>query len=229
MTEERPKGRSFFAFKFAHFVNSLLKWLCAFRELFPRQRRGPMKHFKLPAAFLFALLLAISLAACGDAYSDDGGEDYVDPGVGARIKIESPGMIEGVNNQMKPRPIEAEVDIAAAKAKAPGAFEGTNNQMVTRKKADRLAPVGGVTVEATAPGNVITWKPVLGAQGYEIYRAANTMSRIELIGSVEGGTTTTFTDPSPVAGKRNLYKVRATKDLAGIKRNGNLSAFAEAK
>jgi len=188
-----------------------------------------MKHLKLPVAFLLALFLALSLAACGGAYSDDAETGYVDPAVGAEVRIPSPAQFEGANNQMKPRTIETEVNIAAAKSKAPGAFEGTNNQMVTRKKADRLAPVQRVAVEATAPGNVITWKPVLGAQGYEVFRAANTMSRIERIGVVNDGLTTTFTDPSPVAGKKNLYKVRATKDLAGIKRSGNLSAFAEAK
>ncbi len=59
-------------------------------------------------------------------------------------------------------------------------------------------------------GNVsLKWKAVSGAQGYYIYRADELKTNYVLVAKVSGGSVTSFTDYTYVAGLKNTYKIRA--------------------
>ena len=77
------------------------------------------------------------------------------------------------------------------------------------------------SVTATADGIRVTWKSVSGADGYYIYRRTGSSSNWTRIGSVDGGSTLTFTDTNAVSGTTNTYTVAACADSTRGKYGSN--------
>ena len=58
----------------------------------------------------------------------------------------------------------------------------------------------------------LTWQPVSGAEGYQVYRAASEKSKFKRIAVIDTPDSTVYTDSGRTTGRSYYYKVRAFRD-----------------
>ena len=77
----------------------------------------------------------------------------------------------------------------------------------------------------------ISWEPMSGVDGYQIYRATSKSGKYAKIATVKGASSATYTDTGRACGTRYYYKLRAYKKIGGKTVYSKYSAilFAYAK
>ena len=70
----------------------------------------------------------------------------------------------------------------------------------------------------------VKWKAVLGASGYQIYRATKKTGKYKLVKTVKGGKTVSFKNTKLKKKKTYYYKIRAYRTVAGEKVYSSFSA-----
>ncbi len=77
----------------------------------------------------------------------------------------------------------------------------------------------------------ISWEPMSGVDGYQIYRATSKSGKYAKIATVKGASSATYTDTGRTCGTRYYYKLRAYKKIGGktvySKYSTVLSAYAK--
>ena len=77
----------------------------------------------------------------------------------------------------------------------------------------------------------ISWEPMSGVDGYQIYRATSKSGKYAKIATVKGASSATYTDTGRACGTRYYYKLRAYKKIGGktvySKYSTTLSAYAK--
>ena len=77
----------------------------------------------------------------------------------------------------------------------------------------------------------ISWEPMSGVDGYQIYRATSKSGKYAKIATVKGASSATYTDTGRTCGTRYYYKLRAYKKIGGktvySKYSSILSAYAK--
>ncbi len=77
----------------------------------------------------------------------------------------------------------------------------------------------------------LSWEPLSGVDGYQIYRAASKSGKYAKIATVKGAASATYTDTGRTCGTRYYYKLRAYKKIGGktvySKYSTILSAYAK--
>ena len=77
----------------------------------------------------------------------------------------------------------------------------------------------------------ISWEPMSGVDGYQIYRATSKSGKYAKIATVKGASSATYTDTGRTCGTRYYYKLRAYKKIGGktvySKYSAILSAYAK--
>lgn len=77
----------------------------------------------------------------------------------------------------------------------------------------------------------LSWEPLSGVDGYQIYRATSKSGKYAKIATVKGVSTATYTDTGRTCGTRYYYKLRAYKKIGGktvySKYSSILSAYAK--
>jgi len=77
----------------------------------------------------------------------------------------------------------------------------------------------------------LSWEPLSGVDGYQIYRATSKSGKYAKIATVKGASTATYTDTGRTCGTRYYYKLRAYKKIGGktvySKYSTILSAYAK--
>ena len=87
--------------------------------------------------------------------------------------------------------------------------------------------IGSVTMTADYTSATITWGKVASASGYRIYRKTSSGS-YELVKTISGSSTVTWTDSTLEAGETYYYRIRAYKtDSGGTKVYGSYSSEVE--
>ena len=77
----------------------------------------------------------------------------------------------------------------------------------------------------------LSWEPLSGVDGYQIYRATSKSGKYAKIATVKGASSATYTDTGRACGTRYYYKLRAYKKIGGktvySKYSTTLSAYAK--
>ena len=77
----------------------------------------------------------------------------------------------------------------------------------------------------------LSWEPMSGVDGYQIYRATSKSGKYAKIATVKGASSATYTDTGRTCGTRYYYKLRAYKKIGGktvySKYSAILSAYAK--
>ena len=77
----------------------------------------------------------------------------------------------------------------------------------------------------------LSWEPLSGVDGYQIYRATSKSGKYAKIATVKGASSATYTDTGRTCGTRYYYKLRAYKKIGGktvsSKYSAILSAYAK--
>ena len=77
----------------------------------------------------------------------------------------------------------------------------------------------------------LSWEPLSGVDGYQIYRATSKSGKYAKIATVKGASSATYTDTGRTCGTRYYYKLRAYKKIGGktvySKYSTILSAYAK--
>lgn len=77
----------------------------------------------------------------------------------------------------------------------------------------------------------LSWEPMSGVDGYQIYRATSKSGKYAKIATVKGASSATYTDTGRTCGTRYYYKLRAYKKIGGktvySKYSTILSAYAK--
>ena len=77
----------------------------------------------------------------------------------------------------------------------------------------------------------LSWEPLSGVDGYQIYRASSKSGKYAKIATVKGASSATYTDTGRTCGTRYYYKLRACKKIGGktvySKYSTILSAYAK--
>lgn len=77
----------------------------------------------------------------------------------------------------------------------------------------------------------LSWEPLSGVDGYQIYRATSKSGKYAKIATVKGASSATYTDTGRTCGTRYYYKLRAYKKIGGktvySKYSSILSAYAK--
>ena len=77
----------------------------------------------------------------------------------------------------------------------------------------------------------LSWEPLSGVDGYQIYRATSKSGKYAKIATVKGASSATYTDAGRTCGTRYYYKLRAYKKIGGktvsSKYSTVLSAYAK--
>ena len=77
----------------------------------------------------------------------------------------------------------------------------------------------------------LSWEPLSGVDGYQIYRATSKSGKYAKIATVKGASSATYTDTGRTCGTRYYYKLRACKKIGGktvySKYSAILSAYAK--
>ena len=77
----------------------------------------------------------------------------------------------------------------------------------------------------------LSWEPMRGVDGYQIYRATSKSGKYAKIATVKGASSATYTDTGRTCGTRYYYKLRAYKKIGGktvySKYSAILSAYAK--
>ena len=77
----------------------------------------------------------------------------------------------------------------------------------------------------------LSWEPLSGVDGYQIYRATSKSGKYAKIATVKGASSATYTDTGRTCGARYYYKLRAYKKIGGktvySKYSAILSAYAK--
>ena len=77
----------------------------------------------------------------------------------------------------------------------------------------------------------LSWEPMSGVDGYQIYRATSKSGKYAKIATVKGASSATYTDTGRTCGTRYYYKLRAYKKIGGktvySKYGAILSAYAK--
>ena len=77
----------------------------------------------------------------------------------------------------------------------------------------------------------LSWEPMSGVDGYQIYRATSKYGKYAKIATVKGASSATYTDTGRTCGTRYYYKLRAYKKIGGktvsSKYSTVLSAYAK--
>ena len=77
----------------------------------------------------------------------------------------------------------------------------------------------------------LSWEPLSGVDGYQIYRATSKSGKYAKIATVKGASIATYTDTGRTCGTRYYYKLRAYKKIGGktvySKYSAILSAYAK--
>ena len=77
----------------------------------------------------------------------------------------------------------------------------------------------------------LSWEPLSGVDGYQIYRASSKSGKYAKIATVKGASSATYTDTGRTCGTRYYYKLRAYKKIGGktvySKYSAILSAYAK--
>ena len=77
----------------------------------------------------------------------------------------------------------------------------------------------------------ISWEPMSGVDGYQIYRATSKSGKYAKIATVKGASSATYTNTGRTCGTRYYYKLRAYKKIGGktvySKYSTTLSAYAK--
>ena len=77
----------------------------------------------------------------------------------------------------------------------------------------------------------LSWEPMSGVDGYQIYRATSKSGKYAKIATVKGASSATYTDTGRTCGTRYYYKLRAYKKIGGktvySKYSTVLSAYAK--
>ena len=98
-------------------------------------------------------------------------------------------------------------------------------RVVTEEEFDHhstsIAQVGNLVLDESTGDIKLSWDAVEDAVEYEIFRSDHPDSYFGRLARVEE---TNFTDPEPLAGKTNHYKVRAVKYVHGTEKFGHLSS-----
>lgn len=87
-----------------------------------------------------------------------------------------------------------------------------NSRYILSDTAPRLAAPGNFAVSGNATkSNIISWTKVFGASGYKVYRASGNQKTFNLIKTIEGNTTNSYTyiDESVTKGEIYYYRVCA--------------------
>lgn len=103
------------------------------------------------------------------------------------------------------------------------AYTKVNDQMVFGTFSDiiqvAVMPEPPVfSAENTAPGKVnLSWEPVNGASGYQIWRSDTQDGTYKIIKSISDGSTISYTNSQLTAGETYYYKMRSYTELDGKK------------
>jgi len=74
----------------------------------------------------------------------------------------------------------------------------------------------------------LSWEPMSGVDGYQIYRATSKSGKYAKIATVKGASSATYTDTGRTCGTRYYYKLRAYKKIGGKTVYGKYSAVLSA-
>lgn len=74
----------------------------------------------------------------------------------------------------------------------------------------------------------LSWEPMSGVDGYQIYRATSKSGKYAKIATVKGASGATYTDTGRTCGTRYYYKLRAYKKIGGKTVYGKYSAVLSA-
>ena len=74
----------------------------------------------------------------------------------------------------------------------------------------------------------LSWEPMSGVDGYQIYRATSKSGKYAKIATVKGASSATYTDIGRTCGTRYYYKLRAYKKIGGKTVYGKYSAVLSA-
>ena len=86
-----------------------------------------------------------------------------------------------------------------------------------------------VTLKAGSKNATVTWKKVNGADGYQIQRSTKKSSGFKTVKTVTKGSTVKYKNTKLKSGKTYYYKVRAYKEISGVKYYGKWSAVKNIK
>ena len=96
----------------------------------------------------------------------------------------------------------------------------------------KAAKVGFTKVASASYDKLrLSWEPLSGVDGYQIYRATSKSGKYAKIATVKGASSATYTDTGRTCGTRYYYKLRACKKIGGktvySKYSAILSAYAK--
>ena len=96
----------------------------------------------------------------------------------------------------------------------------------------KAAKVGFTKVTSASYDKLrLSWEPLSGVDGYQIYRATSKSGKYAKIATVKGASSATYTDTGRTCGTRYYYKLRAYKKIGGktvySKYSTILSAYAK--
>ncbi|MCL2746300.1 MAG: hypothetical protein FWE48_04325 [Coriobacteriia bacterium] len=171
-----------------------------------------MKLLKLTLAVSLTLTLFFVFAACGVSDRVSAPEILEDVEASVLVQGAPETTVESLREAPNP---ELEFRILPVEA-----FEGSRNQLPAKKRADKLGQVKGLEYEEVSQGINLSWKPVLYAEGYEVFHSTRKYAQYSRIAQVQE---TAHIHLDPTEGKTNYYKVRAYKYLHGNLRRGSLS------
>lgn len=110
------------------------------------------------------------------------------------------------------------------------AEDGENTSWTSGKL--KAAKVGFTKVASASYDKLrLSWEPLSGVDGYQIYRATSKSGKYAKIATVKGASSATYTDTGRTCGTRYYYKLRAYKKIGGktvySKYSTVLSAYAK--
>lgn len=110
------------------------------------------------------------------------------------------------------------------------AEDGENTSWTSGKL--KAAKVGFTKVASASYDKLrLSWEPLSGVDGYQIYRATSKSGKYAKIATVKGASSATYTDTGRTCGTRYYYKLRAYKKIGGktvySKYSAILSAYAK--
>ena len=110
------------------------------------------------------------------------------------------------------------------------ADDGENASWTSSKL--KAAKVGFTKVASASYDKLrLSWEPMSGVDGYQLYRATSKSGKYAKIATVKGASSATYTDTGRTCGTRYYYKLRAYKKIGGktvySKYSTTLSAYAK--
>ena len=97
---------------------------------------------------------------------------------------------------------------------------------VVSAKPVPAAPAGVKAVRASSTSVKVSWNAVMGASGYEVFRASSSAGTYTLVKTT---TSLSWSNTRLVTGKTYYYKVRAYRLVAGVKVYGGYGVISYAK